>query len=81
MACACKVKQQLTYLEKTYGTKNVQSKDTRIADMIKMGFRKTVNVLICIPLLPVIGLFIVGRKIFTDSPMVIDKIFRLKKKD
>lgn len=79
MACACKVNQQLSYLQKHYGNKDPRSSEpnTHIAEDIKFIFKKVGVVLVLIPVFPIMGIYLLGRKIFKrDNTMVIDKLVR-----
>ena len=77
MACACKVNQQIAYMQKMYGEKKPNSSEpkTHIAQDIKAFFHKTAILLILIPLIPVMAIFILGWKILKKKPIRMDEIF------
>lgn len=79
MACACKVNQQLSYLQKHYGNKGPRSSEpsTHIAEDIKFFFKKAGVVMVLIPVFPIVGIYLLGRKLFKrDNTMIIDKLVR-----
>lgn len=53
MACACKVSQQLSFIEKKYGTKTKVSKKTDISVRVKLVFNAILNAIIVILAAPV----------------------------
>ena len=78
MACACKVKQQVSLLEKYYGTKKLPSKKTDISGAVTMFFKKMFLWLLMLPIMPVMFLFTVCRKFFTNKPIRIDKFLKFR---
>ena len=83
MACACKVNQQLSYMQKMYGDKKPNSSEpkTHIAQDIKVFFHKLGLMLLLIPLMPLMFIFLVGRSIFRKTPLKIDNLFFRNKKN
>lgn len=77
--CACKVNRQISEIEKRYGTKVMSAKKTHIADDIKLFFKKMGLYIICLPFVPIIVLYILIRKCFTEKPISIDKFIRKQK--
>lgn len=77
MACACKVTQQLTYLQKKYGTNQPGNKKTDIRIRIKVFFVNLMNGIISLLLAP---LMIISILILRKKPINITKVFGLKKK-
>jgi uncharacterized membrane protein len=77
MACACKVTQQLTYLQKKYGTNQPGNKKTDVRIRIKVFFVNLMNGIISLLLAP---LMIISILILRKKPINITKVFGLKKK-
>lgn len=77
MACACKVTQQLTYLQKKYGTNQPGNKKTDVRTRIKVFFVNLMNGIISLLLAP---LMIISILILRKKPINITKVFGLKKK-
>ena len=77
MACACKVTQQLTYLQKKYGTNQPRNKKTDIRIRIKVFFVNLMNGIISLLLAP---LMIISILVLRKKPISITKVFGLKKK-
>ena len=74
MACACKVNQQLSYLQKKYGTESPGSKKTDIRTQVKLWFYKALISIITFTLMPFLLLItFINRK----GPINISKVFRL----
>lgn len=73
MACACKVNQQLSYIEKHYGVKSKESKSMDIRGAIKKNIR---GFLIHILLLPVYPLWGVVLLIKGGKPIRIDRLVK-----
>lgn len=83
MACACKVNQQLSYMQKMYGNRQLNSSEpkTHIVQDIKVFFHKLGLMLLLIPLMPLMFIFLVGRSIFRKTPLKIDDLFFRNKKN
>lgn len=76
MACACKVNQQLSYLERKYGT-NPKSKKTSISTRVKVFFVGVMNVIISVILSP----FMLMTVFFNRKKVInISKLFGLSAK-
>lgn len=78
MPCACKVNQQLSYLQKKYGT-NPQSKKTNIRGNVGLRIRNVLALLLIIPLLPAFVVYILIK--FTRGENIKIDNFLKKKKD
>lgn len=83
MSCACKVNQQLSYIERRYGTKNLNTPkpQTDISGGIKRGVKTGAIGIMLIIISPIILLYIGGRSIVTRKPFKMDNFFSpIKKK-
>lgn len=79
MACACKVNQQISYIQKKYGVKQPTSRKSNISFNIKMKVKEAFFLLLAILLSPLMLLHILYKTIFTkDKTIDIKKLFRLK---
>lgn len=80
MACACKVNQEIEYLQKKYGHNMPKSKSSDIRGMVT-GFFKQMGILVlAIPFLPVMLVGILVHLIVKkEKPIKIDKIFKLNR--
>lgn len=80
MACACKVNQEIEYLQKKYGHNMPKSKSSDIRGMAT-GFFKQMGILVlAIPFLPVMLVGILVHLIVKkEKPIKIDKIFKLNR--
>ena len=76
MACACKVNQQLSYLERKYGT-NPKSKKTSISTKVKVFFVGVVNTVISVLLSPLMILTVIFNR---KKVINISKLFGLSAK-
>ena len=77
--CACKVSRQISEIEKRYGTKAMPAKKTHIADDINLFLKKMGIHIICLPFVPIMILYVLIRKCFTEKPISIDKFIRKQK--
>lgn len=71
MGCACKVNQQISYLQKHYGT-NPQSKKTHIMENFSLW--RFLVVLLALPLMVIAGLFFLP---FSRKPIKINKLAKI----
>ena len=72
MACACKVNQQLSFIERKYGTKTKVSRKTSISVKAKVVFNTILNAIVVILAAPVMLVSIlVSRKKVID----VNKVF------
>lgn len=73
MACACKVNQQLSYIEKHYGVKSKESKSMDVRGAIKRNIRGFFIHVLLLPVYPLWGLVLLlkGRK-----PIRIDRLVK-----
>ena len=78
MGCACKVTQKIDEIQRVYGT-NKNPIKTDITGSIKVGFKKFLIALICIPFIPLMLIFVGVRWFFTKKTISIKKIFKLGK--
>ena len=83
MGCACKVNQQLSYMQKMYGDRKPNSSEpkTHIAQDIRVFFHKVGLMLLLIPLMPLMFIFRVGRSISRKTLLKIDDLFFRNKKN
>lgn len=82
MACACKVNQQLSYLEKKYGVKVPENKETHIKENIKLGIKNVLLLLLVSPILLIMLPFTLIKSIFSKGKSIdINKIFKIRKDD
>ena len=78
MACACKVGQQMTYLQKKYGSEQPpQSKKTHIIDLFKQKVRNIGYYLLLLPTIPFMVIFILIQRIKGIKSINIEKTFKL----
>lgn len=81
MACACKVNQEIAYLQKKYGHNMPKSKTSDIRGMVSTFFKEVGIALIMLPFLPVMIIGLLIQVIFGKKGSIkIDKIFKLRKK-
>lgn len=78
MGCACKTNQQISYLQRKYGTNQPQSKATNIRSNLSIGIKNFLLILLVIPLVPIVGLFLIIRQIFVKKPIDVNKTFKIK---
>ena len=78
MACACKVNKQIEKIHKIYGTES-KRRETNIRGIVSIFFQKVLILILCIPLMPFFGLYLLIRKFFTNKPIVIDKFVKRRK--
>lgn len=79
MACACKVNRQISLIEKKYGTNVLPSKKTDIANKVKLILKKGLVLMVCLPFLPIMVIYVLMRKCFTNKPITLDKLIKMKK--
>lgn len=83
MACACKVNQQLEYLQKHYGVKEYRSSapKTHMSADARIIVHKTVISAMLVILFPIMFLYLLVRMIFFKNKRIaLDKLFRIEKK-
>lgn len=78
MACACKVSQQLDYLNKKYGEKTPESKKTNIRGRLIPMMLNILAKLFVVLLVPFMIVFIIIKAI-TKKPIKIDKFVKKSK--
>lgn len=80
MACACKVTQELTYLQRKYGHNMPKSKSSNIKEMAS-GIVKQIGIMIlALPFLPLMIIGIMFNMLFKRNKAVeIDKVFKIRK--
>lgn len=78
MGCGCKANRQISFLEKKYGENMPQSKTTNISGKIANGIKQTVTAIILIPLFPIVGVFLIGKHLFSKRKSIdINKTFKI----
>ena len=76
MACACKVNTHINNINKKYGaTKTIK---TDIKSKVYIWLKKIFISLICLPMFPLILIFLVVRKFITNKPISISKLIKRK---
>lgn len=78
MACACKINQQITYLQKHYGTNQPQSKESNIRGMVGESTKKVLITLLLIPISPLMITYLIIRRLFSQKPISIGKFIKKK---
>ncbi len=76
MACACKVSQQLSYIERKYGTKTKTSPKTNITLKVKIFFETLLNIVISTLLAPIMLITTLHNR---KKVINISKVFGIKK--
>ena len=70
MACACKVTEHINKIQKQYGVKQPTVK-TNMRETMMFFFRKVLIWVICLPIIPIITICLIIRKIITNKPISI----------
>lgn len=78
MACACKVNQRINEIQKHYGVNNKKTIKTNISQKIKLVLKQGLIYTICIPLIPLMIVYIGFNTFFNKKPISLKKIFKLK---
>jgi hypothetical protein len=78
MACACKVTEHISNIQKQYGIKKPVVK-TNIRAEIKMFFYNLLMLSICFPLSPIILIYLIVRKLVSNKPISISKFINALK--
>lgn len=83
MACACKVNQQITYLQKKYGTQMPKSGKVKYREPLTLKdlLNKFLLLLIGLILTPLIFIYLLFRPLWTNKPISIKKILTFWKKN
>lgn len=76
MACACKVSQQLSYIERKYGTKTKVSKKTSISARVRLVLNSILTGVITVIASPIILLSILFKR---NKVININKVFGITK--
>lgn len=80
MGCACKVSEQMTYLQKKYGSEQPpQSKKTHIAETVKYKLKNIGYYILISPLIPFMVIYILLQRVKGVKSINIEKTFNLKK--
>lgn len=79
MGCACKVGQQLSYLQKHYGVKTVENKKTNIRANANGIIKSIITGAVVLLLCPFMIISVVVRGLIKKEPLNISKIFKLDK--
>lgn len=77
MGCACKVNKQIDNINNIYGNRKIQPK-TDIKGLFKSIFYRSVIYLLYIPLIPILGSYILIRKFITNKPISLDSFIKRK---
>jgi hypothetical protein len=78
MPCACKVNRDISYLQKRYGVKTQQSKESHIREKARIFLEKLGLSLLILPLIPILFIWIIIRVIVNKEPIKISKLFGLQ---
>jgi hypothetical protein len=78
MACACKVNKQIEKINKLYGNKKEQPK-TNIKNSFSIILYNILIYLLYIPLIPILSVYIILRKLFTNKPISLDGFIKRNK--
>lgn len=80
MACACKVNQQITYLQRKYGTNIPKNKQTDIGFEISYFFKRVLEVIVVVLTAPFMWFFTVLSKLLSRKKVIdINKLVGLSK--
>lgn len=77
MGCACKVTQYVNKVNRRYGNKFSKPVKTNISELVKTAFKKVFYGLICLPIVPIMLIYILCHKALGNGPISIDKIFKI----
>lgn len=79
MGCGCKAKQQVTFLEKKYGTNMPQSKLTNITGKLFGAIKKILLTIILIPIVPAVAIFFIFKNVVfkKKKPINISETFKI----
>ena len=78
MGCACKVNKQIEKINQIYGNKKEQPK-TNIREMVSSLMYKSFIYLLYVPLIPILSVYILIRKVFTNKPISLDGLIKRRK--
>lgn len=78
MGCACKVNQRINEIHKRYGV-NRNIVKTNITEKIKIGLKQSFIYLLCLPLIPLMIIYIGWMGFIKKRPISIKKLFKLKR--
>lgn len=78
MGCACKVNKQIEKIHKIYGHKKEQPK-TNIRGLVSSTINGFFSFLLYIPLIPILSLYILVRRFFTNKPFSLDGLIKIKR--
>lgn len=77
MACACKVNTHINNINKKYGS--TQTVKTDIKGKIRVGMYKLFIGLICLPIFPLMLIYLIFRKFITNKPISITRFIKQKR--
>ena len=76
MACACKVNQEISFLQKRYGTENVKRKKSDIKGLVGLWIREVAAACVSIVALPFVFIYaLYGVFTSPDGVIRLDKAF------
>ena len=78
MGCACKVGSHIDKINKMYGSSNKTVK-TDIRGIVNIFLKKMLILFLCIIISPLIIMYLLIRKIFTNKPFIVDKFVKRRK--
>ncbi len=80
MACACKVNQQITYLQRKYGTNVPKNKKTDIGFEISYFFKRVFEFIVVVITTPAMWLFTLFTRLVSKKKVIdINKLVGLSK--
>jgi hypothetical protein len=79
MGCACKVNQRINEIQKHYGINNKKTVKTNISETISLWFKQSLIYVLCLPIMPLIILYLIWNSLYKHKPISIKKFLKLKK--
>ncbi len=78
MGCGCKANQQISFLQKKYGSNIPASKTTKIRETTSNAVKNVLLGVMLIPVVPIILVGLVVRHFFTKKPINIKNTFKIE---
>lgn len=77
MACACKVNQEISFLQKRYGSENVRSKKSNIKGIVGLWAREVAAACVAILVVPFVFIYALYTVYNSDDGVIkLDKVWR-----
>lgn len=78
MGCACKANQQITFLQKRYGENAPQSKISGVGGRISASIKKSLLVIVSLPIAPIILLIsLIKKNLKKEKAININQLFKI----